>query len=77
MQYTERITRLESEGAFAVLAKAKEMEAEGHSVIHLQIGEPDFDTPANYLRCRDQGNPRRLHALRAVGRHPGGQGSDR
>ena len=47
MQYTERIARLESEGAFAVLAKAKQMEAEGKSVIHLQIGEPDFDTPKN------------------------------
>lgn len=47
MQYTERITRLESEGAFAVLAKAKEMEAQGRTVIHLQIGEPDFDTPTN------------------------------
>ena len=45
MQYTDRISRLESEGAFAVLAKAKQMEAEGKSVIHLQIGEPDFDTP--------------------------------
>jgi aspartate/methionine/tyrosine aminotransferase len=38
---------LESEGAFVVLAKAKQMEAEGKSVIHLQIGEPDFDTPRN------------------------------
>jgi aspartate aminotransferase len=47
MQYTERITRLESEGAFAVLAKAKLLEAEGKSIIHLQIGEPDFDTPKN------------------------------
>ena len=47
MQYTERVTRLESEGAFVVLAKAKKMEAEGKSVIHLQIGEPDFDTPKN------------------------------
>jgi aspartate aminotransferase len=47
MQYTERVSRLESEGAFVVLAKAKQMEAEGKSVIHLQIGEPDFDTPRN------------------------------
>ena len=47
MQYTERVTRLESEGAFVVLAKAKQMEAQGKSVIHLQIGEPDFDTPKN------------------------------
>lgn len=47
MQYTERVSRLESEGAFVVLAKAKKLEAEGKSIIHLQIGEPDFDTPAN------------------------------
>jgi len=47
MQYTERVSRLESEGAFIVLARAKQMECEGRSVIHLQIGEPDFDTPKN------------------------------
>ncbi|MBD3403440.1 aminotransferase class I/II-fold pyridoxal phosphate-dependent enzyme [candidate division GN15 bacterium] len=47
MQYAERIRRLESEGAFAVLAKAKQMEREGKSIVHLQIGEPDFDTPRN------------------------------
>jgi len=47
MKYTERVSRLESEGAFVVLAKAKQMEREGKSVIHLQIGEPDFDTPKN------------------------------
>lgn len=47
MQYTERVTRLESEGAFVVLAKARQMEAQGKKIIHLQIGEPDFNTPAN------------------------------
>jgi len=47
MQYSERITKLGTEGAFAVLAKAKAMEAEGRSIIHLQIGEPDFETPEN------------------------------
>jgi aspartate aminotransferase len=47
MKYSERISRLESEGAFAVLARAKKMEREGRSIVHLQIGEPDFDTPAN------------------------------
>ncbi len=47
MQYTERVSRLESEGAFVVLAKAKQLEAQGKSIIHLQIGEPDFDTPRN------------------------------
>jgi aspartate aminotransferase len=47
MRYTERVTRLESEGAFVVLARAKQMEAQGKKIIHLQIGEPDFDTPKN------------------------------
>jgi len=47
MQYADRVTGLGVEGAFAVLAKAKKLEAQGKSIIHLQIGEPDFDTPAN------------------------------
>ena len=47
LEYTDNIKKLESEGAFVVLAKAKEMERQGREVIHLQIGEPDFDTPAN------------------------------
>lgn len=47
MQYSDRIEVLESEGAFVVLAKAKKLEAEGKKIIHLQIGEPDFETPPN------------------------------
>jgi aspartate aminotransferase len=45
-------TRLDScgtEDAFVVLAEAKRLEAEGRSIIHLQIGEPDFDTPSNVI----------------------------
>ncbi len=41
----ESLERLGTETAFSVLARAKELEAEGHDVIHLEIGEPDFDTP--------------------------------
>lgn len=37
--------RVKGEGAFAVLARARELEAEGKEVVHLQIGEPDFPTP--------------------------------
>ncbi|MBU0983031.1 MAG: pyridoxal phosphate-dependent aminotransferase [candidate division Zixibacteria bacterium] len=55
MQYTERVSRLESEGAFVVLAKAKKLEAEGKNIIHLQIGEPDFDTPKNICDAAIQG----------------------
>lgn len=47
MQYSDRIARLKSEGAFAVLAECRRLEKEGKSIIHLEIGEPDFDTPAN------------------------------
>ena len=36
-----------TETAFEVSARARALEAKGHDIIHLQIGEPDFDTPAN------------------------------
>ena len=36
-----------TESAFEVSARARALEAQGRSIIHLQIGEPDFDTPAN------------------------------
>ncbi len=42
---TEAVTRLGTEGAFAVLARARALEADGLDVIHLEIGEPDFETP--------------------------------
>jgi aspartate aminotransferase len=41
------VARLGTETAFSVLARAKEMERTGVDVIHLEIGEPDFDTPAH------------------------------
>ena len=43
----KRMSRLGTETAFEVFAKAKRLEAEGRDIIHLEIGEPDFDTPAN------------------------------
>ncbi|MCA1666503.1 MAG: pyridoxal phosphate-dependent aminotransferase [Thermomicrobia bacterium] len=43
--------RLGTETAFEVLAKAKALEAQGRSVIHLEIGEPDFDTPAHIVEA--------------------------
>ena len=42
---TEAVSRLGTESAFAVLARARALEAEGLDVIHLEIGEPDFETP--------------------------------
>jgi aspartate/methionine/tyrosine aminotransferase len=43
----KRMSRLGTETAFEVLARAKAMEAKGRDIVHLEIGEPDFDTPAN------------------------------
>ncbi len=45
MRLAERMNRLGTETAFEVLAKAKALEAQGREIIHLEIGEPDFDTP--------------------------------
>jgi aspartate aminotransferase len=42
-----RALRLGTEGAFAVLARATELERSGRDVVHLEIGEPDFPTPAH------------------------------
>ncbi len=41
----ERMSRLGTETAFEVLARARALEAAGREIIHLEIGEPDFDTP--------------------------------
>ncbi len=47
MYLNAAVQRLGTETAFSVLAKAKAMEAEGRSIIHLEIGQPDFPTPKN------------------------------
>lgn len=47
LRFAKKLERLASEGAFEVLAKAKELEKQGKEIIHLEIGEPDFDTPKN------------------------------
>lgn len=49
IKLAERMSRLGTETAFEVLAKAKALEAKGKEVIHLEIGEPDFDTPRNII----------------------------
>ena len=41
------VARLGTETAFSVLARARAMERAGRDIIHLEIGEPDFDTPAH------------------------------
>jgi aspartate aminotransferase len=47
IKFAKRMSRLGTESAFEVLAKAKAIEATGKKMIHLEIGEPDFDTPDN------------------------------
>ncbi|MGH9509463.1 MAG: pyridoxal phosphate-dependent aminotransferase [Terriglobales bacterium] len=46
-----RMSRLGTETAFEVLAKARALEAKGRTIIHLEIGEPDFDTPGNIIEA--------------------------
>jgi len=45
------MSRLGTETAFEVLNKARALERQGNSIIHLEIGEPDFDTPANVIEA--------------------------
>ena len=44
MSFAKRIAHLKAEGAYAVLARAQALEAQGREIIHLEIGQPDFDT---------------------------------
>ena len=59
MKIAQRMSRLGTESAFEVLAKARLLEAEGMDVIHLEIGEPDFNSPSNIVdagkRALDEG----------------------
>src|SRR5689334_24045044 len=49
LRLAKRMSRLGTETAFEVLAKARALEAQGRNIIHLEIGEPDFDTPSNVI----------------------------
>src|SRR6266567_1519096 len=49
LRLAKRMARLGTETAFEVLVKAKALEAKGRDIIHLEIGEPDFDTPPNII----------------------------
>ena len=49
MKLATRMARLGTETAFEVLSRAKALEAQGRDVVHLEIGEPDFDTPHNVV----------------------------
>src|SRR5919198_2330623 len=49
MKLAERMDRIGVESAFDVLVRARALEAKGRSVVHLEIGEPDFATPSHIV----------------------------
>jgi aspartate/methionine/tyrosine aminotransferase len=51
MKFAQRMGQLGTETAFEVLARAKALEAQGKEIIHLEIGEPDFTTPAYIIEA--------------------------
>jgi aspartate aminotransferase len=54
MRLAERMERIGTETAFEAAGRARDLEATGRDVIHLEIGEPDFETPANIRRAAAQ-----------------------
>src|ERR1041385_5477168 len=64
LRLAERMSRLGTETAFEVLNRARALERQGEDIIHLEIGEPDFDTPQNIIEAG-------AHALRAGWTHYG------
>src|SRR5947207_5670176 len=51
MKLAERMSRIGVETAFEVLVRARALEAQGRDIIHLEIGEPDFDTPRHIVEA--------------------------
>jgi aspartate/methionine/tyrosine aminotransferase len=51
LRLAQRMSRLGTETAFEVLVRARALEAQGKDVVHLEIGEPDFDTPPNIVEA--------------------------
>src|SRR5438128_6728103 len=51
LRLARRMSRLGTETAFEVLNKARALERQGKDIVHLEIGEPDFDTPSNVVEA--------------------------
>src|SRR5690242_12211823 len=51
LRLAERMSRLGTETAFEVLNKARALERQGKQIVHLEIGEPDFETPSNIVEA--------------------------
>ncbi len=73
MRFANRVDNLQAEGAYQVLARAKQLESQGKDIIHLEVGEPDFPTPGHIrsagIQAIEQGrtrytSPRGMPALR-------------
>ncbi len=62
MTFAHRVAHLKAEGAYAVLARAQELERNGRDIIHLEIGEPDFSAGKNVsqagIRAIEEGRTR-------------------
>jgi aspartate aminotransferase len=54
MKLAGRMDRIAVEGAFKVLLRARALEAQGRDIIHLELGEPDFDTPKHIVDAAKQ-----------------------
>ncbi len=54
LRLARRMSRLGTETAFEVLNKARALERQGKDIVHLEIGEPDFDTPPNIVEAAVQ-----------------------
>lgn len=54
MRFAERMSRLGTETAFDVLVRARNLEAQGRDIVHLEIGEPDFPTPRNVIEAAQE-----------------------
>jgi aspartate aminotransferase len=55
MQLAEKMSRLGTESAFEVLVRARALEKQGKNIVHLEIGEPDFPTPAHIVEAGKKG----------------------
>jgi aspartate aminotransferase len=64
LKLSNRMARLGTETAFDVLVRARQLEAQGRDIVHLEIGEPDFDTPGNIVDAA-------VNALRTGAHHYG------
>ena len=51
LRLARSVEQLGTESAFAVLARARELERQGRSVVHLEIGQPDFPTPGHVIHA--------------------------